>query len=226
MRFPFDHGAVRLTSPYGNRELPGTSGVHGGVDLVGLESSTVVSVVGGIVAASDFITDRSNANWMWGQHVIIAGDDGRVYFYFHLAARHVSRYDRVVAGQPIGVMGNTGFSFGAHLHFEVRMSDAATTINAAELLGIPNAEGVYQPTEKEETEESMTDAEFEKLFERLRTAPTGEFCSPWAVEAAAWARRTDLFRSDGDGNYRWTAPITREELAVVLFRFSQMNKNE
>lgn len=226
MRLPFDRGGVQLTSPFGKRELPGTSGFHGGIDLVGLESRTVVSVTDGIVAASEEVTDRSNANWMWGQHIIIAGNDGRVYFYFHLSERRVSRYERVRAGQPIGIMGNTGYSFGAHLHFEVRKSDAATPLNAAQLLGIPNREGIYQPKDGEKTEESMTDAEFAKLFEQMRTAPDGDDPSPWAQEATGWAKQEGLFLSDGDGNYRWKAPITREELAIVLYRLTKENGKE
>ncbi|MBQ7011931.1 MAG: peptidoglycan DD-metalloendopeptidase family protein [Clostridia bacterium] len=215
MRFPFETGGVRLTSPYGERQLAGTSGFHGGVDLVGLESYEVVSVAAGTVAASTVVNDKSNGNWMWGEHVIIAGDDGRVYFYFHLASRTVKRFDRVEAGQVIGVMGNTGYSFGAHLHFEVRESDAATTVNAAEILGIPNEEGVYQATEEAN---DMDEEKFAEAFLQYVSRNTGDECSPWAEDYVKWAKDAGIFLSDGNGNYRWTAPITREELCAVLYR--------
>jgi len=215
MRLPFKNGGVRLTSPYGDRELEGTGGFHGGIDLVGLESTEVVSVVSGIVAASTVVTERTNGNWMWGEHVIIAGDDGRVYFYFHLASRAVERYERVEAGDVIGVMGNTGYSFGAHLHFEVRESDAATTVNAATLLGIPNAEGVYLHSKENE---EMDEKQFAEAFGRFVSMNTGDDCSPWAKDYTAWAKETGLFLSDGNGNYRWGAPITREELCAVMYR--------
>lgn len=42
--------------------------------------------------------------------------------------------------------------------------------------------------------------------------------SSWAEEACAWAVAQGLFRGDGQGNFRWQEPVTREELAVILHR--------
>lgn len=221
MIYPFEYGGIRLTSPYGERALEGTSGFHGGIDLVGLETDRVVSTVSGTVAASACITDKSDATWMWGEHIIIAGDDGRVYFYFHLDKRLVARYERVEAGQVIGVMGNTGFSFGAHLHFEIRESDAATRINAAEALGIPNMEGCYEP----KGEKSMKDQDIIDAYLRYVDRNTGDTCDAWARDYTDWARACGLFKSDGDGNFRWQAPISRQELCAVLYRFYRMMEN-
>lgn len=46
--------------------------------------------------------------------------------------------------------------------------------------------------------------------------------SGWAREAADWAQIAGLFQGDKDGSMRWQDPITREELAVVLYRFKVM----
>ena len=221
MIFPFEKGGVRLTSPFGVRPLEGTSGFHGGIDLVGLETDRVVSTVTGTVAASGCVTDKSDGTWMWGEHIVIAGDDGRVYFFFHLAKRLVSLYERVSVGQVIGIMGNTGYSFGAHLHFEVRESDAATRVNAAELLGISNTEGCYEPKK----EKGMEDKDFIAAYGRYVNAETGDECSEWARDYTDWAKAVGLFVSDGNGNYRWGAPITREELCAVLYRFYRALEN-
>ena len=43
---------------------------------------------------------------------------------------------------PVGVQGNTGYSFGEHCHFEVRKNNVS--INPAPLLGIENKIGTYK----------------------------------------------------------------------------------
>lgn len=221
MIFPFEKGGIRLTSPYGERELEGTSGFHGGIDLVGLETDRVVSTVSGRVTASRVVTDKNDGTWMWGEHIVILGDDGRLYFYFHLSRRLVELYERVDEGQVIGIMGNTGYSFGAHLHFEVREADAASRINAAAVLGIPNAEGVYEPRDGL----SVNENEIIAVYKRYFNADTGDECSEWARDYTGWAKAVGLFVSDGNGNYRWRAPITREELCAVMYRFFRMIEN-
>lgn len=45
--------------------------------------------------------------------------------------------------------------------------------------------------------------------------------SDWAKEAAAWAVERGLFAGDGSGDYRWQEPVTREQLAVILYRALQ-----
>lgn len=138
---PFESGKYRLTSPYGQRVLNGVSQWHNGIDLVGVGSTAVCSVCDGTVLSSQIITDKSNRTWEWGNYVSVQASDGTVIYYCHLASRAVKKGDKVKKGQRIGIMGNTGYSFGAHTHFEVRRNNKA--INAAEYLGIPNKAGTY-----------------------------------------------------------------------------------
>ena len=65
--------------------------------------------------------------------------------------------------------------------------------------------------EKEELE--MTKEEL------LSVAGTGDQPSAWAREATAWAKENEIINGDGEGNYGWQQPITREALATVLYNF-------
>lgn len=56
-----------------------------------------------------------------GQGVNLHGTDGAVYTYCHFSSWSVSDGQSVVAGQQIGLTGNTGNSTGPHLHFGVRV---------------------------------------------------------------------------------------------------------
>ena len=143
MILPFDTNTVRVTSPYGVRMLNGKRDNHTGYDMVGIGSHTVVAAVGGVVVQSRIVTDKSNATWQWGNYVCIKTDAGQYHYYCHLKSRAVSKGQYVRAGDTVGVMGNTGYSFGAHLHFEVRGADGKTVLSPAGVLGIPNAVGIY-----------------------------------------------------------------------------------
>lgn len=146
MNIPFDCDAVRVTSPFGERTLGGKTEQHGGYDLVGVGSRTVTAVRGGRVVRSRIVTDRTDATWQWGNYVCIRTEEGQYHYYCHLASRAVSEGQTVQVGDVLGVMGNTGYSFGAHLHFEVRGKDGKTKLSPETVLGIPNRTGSYERT--------------------------------------------------------------------------------
>lgn len=143
MIIPFNCDSVRLTSPYGNRVLNGINEFHPGYDLAGIGSIDVVAVEGGKVVQSRIVTDKTNRTWQWGNYICIKTDSGQYQYYCHLSIRYAKYGQTVKAGDIIGVMGNTGYSFGAHLHFEVRQPDGKTTVCPETVLGISNAEGIY-----------------------------------------------------------------------------------
>lgn len=60
----------------------------------------------------------------FGNLVIIRHYNGLETFYAHLSKHLVVPNQVVTAGDPIGLGGNTGHSYGSHLHFEVRFYDA------------------------------------------------------------------------------------------------------
>ena len=60
----------------------------------------------------------------YGNTVRIDHGDGLVTLYGHMqwGSLRVAVHDQVAAGTPLGAEGNTGKSFGCHLHFEVQKS--------------------------------------------------------------------------------------------------------
>ncbi len=144
-------GKYKVTSPFGMRTLNGVRDEHKGIDVVGITDKHVCAVVGGRVAASTIITDKSDRTWEWGNYVRVDGDDGRRYYYCHLDKRLVSAGRRVKIGDHLGIEGNTGYSFGSHCHFEAR-DKAGNSIDPAPFLGIPNICGTYGEDWREEVQ--------------------------------------------------------------------------
>lgn len=139
IKLPFASAKAKITSPFGERIIEGMRQFHPGLDLVGISDYTVVSVTDGTVISSCIVTDKNNLTWEWGNYVCVQAPDGTKFYYCHLKSRSVSKGDKIQAGTKIGIMGNTGYSFGAHLHFEIRKG--SEKINPAIYLGIPNKAG-------------------------------------------------------------------------------------
>ena len=98
---------------------------HKGIDLVKYKSQTC-----NIIAHSDGVVTwvqkgqknnkGSKGSLSYGNCVKIKHDNGYYTLYAHLKSVNVIDGEKVKKGQIIGYMGNTGNSYGAHLHFEVR----------------------------------------------------------------------------------------------------------
>ena len=141
-------GRNRVTSGFRLSARPS----HNGIDLVGDDDRTVHAVAGGTVGFAGIVPKSAGGlTWQWGYYVRIDGNDGRKYYYCHLAAGSllVRAGQRVQAGTALGTMGNTGYSFGAHTHFEVRNA-YGTAIDPASYAGVRNAVGTYADTTDKE----------------------------------------------------------------------------
>ena len=88
---------------------------HKGLDVAAAQGTPVRAVAAGTVRFAGW------SNQGYGNMVVI--DHGSYQtLYAHLsAAPSVSAGQSVAAGAVIGSMGNTGFSTGPHLHFELRL---------------------------------------------------------------------------------------------------------
>ena len=101
-----------MTSPYGYR--PRFRRVHKGVDLKLQTGDTVRAAFDGRVRLTNF--ERKG----YGYYVILRHPNGLETVYGHLSKFLVKPDQYVKAGDPIALGGNTGRSFGSHLHFETR----------------------------------------------------------------------------------------------------------
>ncbi len=90
---------------------------HLGIDLAAGEGAAVYAADSGVVT-------MASGGWNYGYGNVIQIDHGNGYstVYAHLSQINVGVCQSVGAGQLIGLSGNTGNSFGAHLHFEVRLN--------------------------------------------------------------------------------------------------------
>lgn len=165
-------GKFRVTSPYGKRTLNGVESMHHGIDLVGMDDITVYAPCDGVIGTSTIITNQSNKTWEWGNYVRLDTADGTYSIYLcHLASRAVTKGQKVKKGDKLGVMGNTGYSFGAHTHFEVRYYGTNTKFDPAKFIGIENKEGVYEAKD----DEKRTLAENIKILEQEGVINTPQY---------------------------------------------------
>lgn len=88
---------------------------HNGIDIAKSGTVPVVASAAGVVSRANYSSSYGNVIYI--SHYI----DGQVYttVYAHLRSMNVSAGQSVQKGQQIGLMGNTGRSFGQHLHFEL-----------------------------------------------------------------------------------------------------------
>ena len=92
--------------------------MHTGIDLTPGNGAKIQAIADGVVRSASNATGGYGVN-IYIDHVI----DGRVitshYAHMQYGSMQVQAGDHVKVGDVIGVVGNTGHSFGAHLHFEI-----------------------------------------------------------------------------------------------------------
>ena len=106
-----------VTSPFGNRRMPGWLSRRGLVmrDHVGIDIRARMGWP--ITAFKPGIVIRAGENGVMGISVDIKQDDGMTARYGHMSKTLAKKGQRVEAGEPVGLVGCTGRTTGAHLHF-------------------------------------------------------------------------------------------------------------
>ena len=122
------HGSftIPIDGPVTSRYKYRNGKYHNGIDLDLETGDTVVCAFDGVVRYS-----RNNSGG-YGKLVIVRHYNGLETYYAHLSKLLVFSGQKVSSGEVLGLGGNTGHSFGSHLHFEVRFYDSS--INPEELI--------------------------------------------------------------------------------------------
>jgi len=114
-------GEVRYPLPGGSYYVSRTLGSgHDGADMVASAGTPIYAAAGGVVRVSQ------SGYGGYGEAIVIDHVIGgkvvsTLYGHMIYGSRAVSAGQRVEPGQMIGQVGNTGRSYGAHLHLEVRL---------------------------------------------------------------------------------------------------------
>lgn len=117
-----------VTSPYGYRRR--FRRMHKGIDLKANTGDTIRAAFDGRVRLTKY--ERRG----YGYYVVLRHTNDLETVYGHLSGFLVKPDQYVRAGDPIALAGNTGRSFGSHLHFETRYMGYA--INPAAIFDFAN----------------------------------------------------------------------------------------
>lgn len=128
---PYDDGIAFLSRPtrggfttsnYGAR----WESFHKGIDIAGNIGDDVMAAIDGEVIYAQY-NDGG-----YGNLIMLKHKDNMVTYYAHLSGIYVNVGDKINKDDIIGAVGNTGFSTGPHLHFELRVNDEP--VNPAEYI--------------------------------------------------------------------------------------------
>lgn len=219
----------QITQGYGNG--------HTGVDLVGYQNALddiTAHSAGTVTYVQTGYGNNpgSSGNASYGNLVKIRHGNGQYTLYAHLASVAVKQGDTVAKGQKIGAMGNSGNSYGAHLHFEVRNS-SDSTINPTPYINA-DLQGLQTTTKPPKEEIDMTKAEVEAMIDERAQAKIDKFfdtlrrqkCPEWAIPYMQEMIDDGIYTGDNADeptvdNTRPESYVKRDELAAALVRLQR-----
>lgn len=117
-----------VTSPYGMRR----NRMHKGTDIKVQIGDSIHSAWDGQVRIVGWDPHG------YGYYVVVRHTNGLETVYGHLSNPLVDEYQKVDAGEVVGLGGNTGRSTGSHLHFEIRYLGEA--MNPADFINFSTGE--------------------------------------------------------------------------------------
>lgn len=123
-RHVLETNAEYCTADYGTRQSDYPS--HRGMDFVNdLGGVCYVTAVadGEVIYVQNGVEGFDSVTYTAGNYVKILHENGTITRYLHLrnGSICVKIGNKVKAGDKLGVEGNTGYSYGTHLHFDVQV---------------------------------------------------------------------------------------------------------
>lgn len=119
VRYPFD-AEVPLTDPFGYRTAP-VEQFHDGQDFAAPGGTSIRAIASGVVTEAGFASDGCGFGVKLQHNV-----DGQTltsrYCHMEENSHNYAVGDKVSIGDEAGRVGNTGMSFGAHLHLALRLN--------------------------------------------------------------------------------------------------------
>ena len=201
-KLPFT-GDFRITSTYGQKGNLWSSGIHQGIDLVGITNKKVYSICEGTIERAGY--DKAG----FGNYVRIKekGTENRIYLA-HLEKIYVKIGQQVTYTTVVGLMGKTGNATGLHTHIEIRQFQngvAIKILNPAKYMGIPNKKGNYNSSNYQIETEQATEQNILKTLARntnLRNAPTTQSSTAtlYLANTTLYILQAGVAKSDG---YIW-----------------------
>ena len=115
--FPFaDDAKLVITRPFSQSELCPFTGVlkeHNGIDLAAENGTPILAPADGDVV---YVNDR---DVFWGKTIKITHTNGYETLFAHLGTIQVRQGQKVRRGTVIATVGESGWTTGPHLHYEL-----------------------------------------------------------------------------------------------------------
>ncbi len=106
---------------------------HRGLDIAAEAGSSIVAAAPGKVTTAGW-------HYSYGNHVVLEHENGLVTLYAHCQKLLVEEGQTVAAGEEIATVGNTGYTTGSALHFEVQQQ-AGGLLNPLDYVEAPSPAG-------------------------------------------------------------------------------------
>ncbi len=123
---------------------------HPAIDIGAAKGAPVVAPNAGRVLFADKLLNTGNT-------VVIEHGDGLKSLFYHMDSLKVQPGDMVEKGQQIGTVGNTGYSTGPHLHYEVRLFE--NSVDPLRLFDGRSGLYAFESPEAEEPQQAAGQAE-------------------------------------------------------------------